>query len=91
MPIELKYFCFGVDIYRIFAETKINIMNEDTQKTAIKNHLLEGNSITPIDALKLFGSFRLGARIFQLREEGMNIKTELIHEGRKRFAKYSIG
>ena len=48
-----------------------------TQKQLIKRRLetcLDG--ITPMDALKDFGCFRLSARIKDLRNEGMNIITE---------------
>ena len=65
-------------------------MTEQSQTSAIKEHLLRGNSITPIDALKLFGCFRLGARIHDMRSEGMNIKTEMITVDRKRVAKYYV-
>ena len=66
-------------------------MNEQSQTSAIKEHLLKGNSITPIDALKLFGCFRLSARIKNLRDAGMSIETEMITVDRKRFARYFIG
>ena len=42
-------------------------------------------------ALYLFGSLRLGARIFDLKNDyGMNIKTEMIEENGKRYARYSL-
>ena len=44
-----------------------------------------------MDALNLFGSFRLGARIFDLKNDyGMNIKTEMVEENGKRYARYSL-
>ena len=49
-----------------------------------------GNSITPMDALKLFGCFRLGARIWDLEQAGHKIKHESVTENGKTFAKYSI-
>lgn len=36
-----------------------------------------GVGVTPLDALDLVGSFRLGARIWELKAEGYNIDTEL--------------
>ena len=65
--------------------------NRMSQTEAIQQHLLQGGSLTPIDALKLFGCFRLSARIHAIRSEGMNIQTEMITVDRKRFARYFIG
>ena len=62
-----------------------------TQKTKIKEHLICNKAITPIDALNKFGCFRLAARISELREEGLNIKTSIISPKKgNRYAKYSI-
>jgi hypothetical protein len=62
-----------------------------SQNKQIKNWLETGNSITPIEALNLFGCFRLGARIHDLKNKfGVNIKTEIVESGNKRFAKYSL-
>ena len=63
----------------------------ESQNKQIKAWLESGKSITPMDALNLFGSFRLGARIFDLKNDyGMNIKTEMVEENGKRFARYSL-
>jgi hypothetical protein len=62
-----------------------------SQNKEIKNWLETGNSITPIEALNLFGCFRLGARIHDLKNKfGLNIKTEIVEQDKKRFAKYSL-
>lgn len=61
-----------------------------TQNTAILNHLEKGKSITPLDALKRFGCFRLGARIWELRERGHSIKKETVFRNGKHFASYSL-
>lgn len=65
-------------------------MRTESQTAKIKAWLLDRKSITPIDALHLFGCFRLGARIWDLRNEGLPIDMELVENGDKRFAKYSI-
>lgn len=63
----------------------------ESQNKQIKAWLESGKSITPLDALNIFGSFRLGARIFDLKNDyGMDIKTEMIEENGKRYAKYSL-
>jgi len=62
-----------------------------SQNKEIKKWLETGNSITPIEALNIFGCFRLGARIHDLKNKfGVNIKTEIVESGNKRFAKYSL-
>lgn len=52
-------------------------------------HLLTGKSITPLDALNLYGCFRLGAIIFVLRKNSYNIQTK-INENGKRYAIYTL-
>ena len=51
--------------------------------------------ITPMDALRLCGCFRLSARIFDLKEQGHNIyktwEEEITDEGTvKRYARYIL-
>ena len=66
----------------------------ESQNEKIKAHLLSGRSITPLDALYQFGCFRLSARIYDLRDQGMNIistTVEILSDGRKKhITKYSI-
>jgi len=51
----------------------------ESQNKEIRKHLESGNSLTPLDALSLFGCFRLGARIHDLKHKfGLNIKTEIV-------------
>ena len=47
-----------------------------TQSEQILNHLKAGHSITPLEALDKFGVFRLGARVYDLKREGYDIRTE---------------
>ena len=62
-----------------------------TQKSIVRQHLLDGNSITPLEALNICGSLRLSAIIFKLREEGLPIVTEKIQVSpKKRVAQYSL-
>ena len=53
-------------------------MATKTQKELIREYLERGNSLTPMDALELFGCFRLATRIFELKREGMDIVTEMV-------------
>jgi hypothetical protein len=62
-------------------------MNSQTDQ--IRTYLEQGGALTPLDALNLFGCFRLGARIYDLKRAGMKIETEMIMRDGKRFARYS--
>lgn len=44
-----------------------------SQKQQVLEYLKKGYSLTPKEALKMFGSMRLGALIFDLVAEGHNI------------------
>jgi len=46
----------------------------------ILTHLQSGGSLTPRDALNMFGSFRLAAHIESLRKDGHRIFTHLVNE-----------
>ncbi len=62
-----------------------------TQNQQIRKHLEAGKSITPIEALDMFGCLSLAQRIMNLRDQGMNIKTDMITTGTgKRIGKYSL-
>ena len=65
-------------------------MEKESQTKQIRAWLESGKSITPVEALKHFGCFRLSGRIYDLKERGMNITTTMVDDGDKRFAKYSM-
>ena len=46
----------------------------NTHKRLIREHLLNGGSITALEALRDFGCYRLASRISDLRSEGMAIE-----------------
>lgn len=56
----------------------------------IKSHLEQGRTITPIEALTLYGCFRLAARVYELRKKGMDIDMEMVQSSKKSFAKYKL-
>jgi hypothetical protein len=62
----------------------------DSQTALIKGWLLNGYSITQLDALNMFGCFRLSARIANLREEGLDIVTDMVNINDKLMAKYYL-
>ena len=63
-------------------------MRTNSQNALIKGWLLNGHSLTTLDALTMFGCFRLSARIANLREEGYDIVTEMVTINDKRIARY---
>jgi hypothetical protein len=71
--------------------SRVNSQNQQILKYLKKNR----NGITPMDALKLCGCFRLSARIHDLKEEGHNIYKTMEYveteEGtRKGYARYFL-
>ena len=65
-------------------------MKKITQNKLILNHLKENKKINPLEALNLYGCFRLGARIYNLKKDGHNIETKRKKNGVKgnTFAEY---
>ena len=64
--------------------------SKTSKELRVKKHLLKHGSITPLDALNLYGSFRLSAIIHTLRHrDGLDIKTDLA-KGRSNHAIYSL-
>ena len=63
-----------------------------TQKEMILEYLQLGHALTPLEALRYFGCFRLGARIADIKKEGYNIHSELVHDPKtgKRYASYIL-
>jgi hypothetical protein len=63
----------------------------DSQNALIKGWLLNGYSITQLEALNQFGCFRLAARISDLRDQSLNVVTEIVTlENGKRVARYFL-
>ena len=50
-----------------------------TQNQIILSYLQKGKSLTAMDALKLFGCFRLAARVSDLKEMGEKIVSSRKH------------
>lgn len=68
-----------------------NPKSSASQCARIKNWLEAGNTLTSLEALKLFGCMRLASRISDLREKGVPIRKERIQvESGKYVARYSI-
>lgn len=70
---------------------KLNPESFCSQKAMVRSHLLDGKPITQLEALKLYGSLRLSAIIYDLRDEGIPIEMERICVSpRKRVGSYYI-
>lgn len=66
-------------------------MDKRTQQEKILEHMRDRGGITPLEALDLYGCFRLGARIYDLRRRGYTIISRMVSgaEGKK-FSEYSL-
>ena len=65
---------------------------KESKHNEIKQHLLNGGQISGLEALKIFGVYRLSSIINRLRNEGLDVKTTMIlsDDGVTQFAKYFI-
>lgn len=64
----------------------------ESQRAKILAHLQKGYSVTPISALEKFQCFRLGARIWDLKDKGHQIETDMVDDKKtgKRYASYRL-
>jgi hypothetical protein len=61
------------------------------QASQILAYLREGKTITPLEALDMFGCFRLGARVWDLKQAGHDIRSRMVDVGNgKRVARYLL-
>jgi hypothetical protein len=65
-------------------------VSKNSQCGQILEHLQSGKTITPLEALNMFGCFRLGARCWDLKKTGYDIKTRMAEKNGKRFAEYYL-
>lgn len=62
------------------------------QKELILNHLRKHKTITPLEALRKYGCFRLGARIYELKvtHNIEKIMVRSVGKNKTYFAQYSL-
>lgn len=60
------------------------------QKMLIISHLKQYGSLTPLESLRLYGCMRLASRIKELRQDGYDIGTFMVDNGKNRYAKYVL-
>ena len=63
---------------------------KESQCKRIATYLKGGGILTPMDALDMFGCFRLSARIADIRKMGYNVKTRIVSSNRKNYAEYYL-
>lgn len=61
-----------------------------TQENAILQHMQLGQRITPLEALHMYGCFRLAARIHELRQAYPEIRSGKRRVGAKQVTEYWI-
>ena len=67
------------EMYAEYLKRKQRRENEpEPYNCLVLRYLIEHDSITPMQAINMYDCTRLGARIFDLRERGVQIQTEKI-------------
>ena len=61
-----------------------------SQAIQVLNYLKAGNRLTSLEAVKLFGTLRLAARILDLRDKGHQIESVTVDRQGKKVAQYFI-
>ena len=68
-----------------------NYRSASSQNALIAAWLKSGNKLTSLDALNMFQCMRLASRIHDLREKGMDIRSErIVTPSGKRVIQYSL-
>jgi len=57
----------------------------NSQNMLVLRHLNEKGGLKPLDALRLYGVYRLAARIHDLRELGIDIRTLRYKDGHNKW------
>lgn len=69
----------------------MNMETSASQERMILEALKRGESLTPLDSLRRFGCLRLGARIWDLKRKGHDVKKTTVKTASgKRVAQYFI-
>jgi len=62
-------------------------VSTDSQRAEIGRYLKSGKSLTALEALHKFGCWRLGARIWELKKQGVPVQSYTATVGRGKKAK----
>jgi hypothetical protein len=70
----------------------MSITTQKKQTDLIRDYLEEGNTLTSLEALKLFSCFRLASRMHDLKKSGYVFNKDMISiNGNRKVARYSKG
>ena len=70
----------------------MSIATQNNQTDSIKEYLDSGNTLTSLEALKLFSCFRLASRMHDLKKSGYVFSKEMISvDGSRKVAQYRKG
>lgn len=61
-----------------------------TQNAKILKYLQRGHALTPLTALRMFGTLRLSGRIYDLKRDGHKIERVIVRRRGKNFASYTL-
>ena len=61
-----------------------------SQTRKIVDYLATGKGLTPLTALRRFGTLRLSGRILELRDQGHDIVTKMVTRRGARVAEYRL-
>jgi hypothetical protein len=51
-----------------------------TKIAKLEKHFLSGKSLTQLEAIGLYGAFRLAARVHDLKKKGMKVETRIKYD-----------
>jgi hypothetical protein len=68
----------------------LNPVTTESQRKRISEWFEIGHELTPKEARERFKCERLAARVKEIRDNGLDIKTEIINNNGTRFANYYL-
>lgn len=68
----------------------MNTLQDKSQTKRILDHFLQGKSLTPLEALRLYECLRLSARVLDFKKMGYEFETIIESNGKKKFASYRL-
>jgi len=69
---------------------QIDLFDSVSQNKAILKALKGGEKLTALDIFKRFNSIRASARIFDIRDMGYDVRTDMVKRNGKRVAEYYL-
>jgi hypothetical protein len=68
----------------------MNQQKNSPQNEEVLRYMRQHGGITPVEALRKLGVFRLGARIFELKHQGYDIISTMVKSKGKRYSRYEF-